>query len=42
MDNEILESCKGYNNFLFIGEAGCGKSEIAVNFARRIADLNEK
>lgn len=42
MDNEILESCKGYNNFLFIGEAGCGKSEIAVNFARRIADSNEK
>ncbi len=42
MDNEILEGCKNYSNFIFIGEAGCGKSEIAVNFARQIAGKNEK
>lgn len=29
-------------NFIFIGEAGSGKSEIAINFAKYLADLGEK
>lgn len=29
-------------NFIFVGEAGSGKSEIAINFAKNLADLNEK
>lgn len=31
-----------YNNFLFIGEAGCGKSEIAVNVAKQLAAAADK
>ena len=31
-----------YNNFLFIGEAGCGKSEIAVNLASRLITAGNK
>lgn len=30
------------SNFIFVGEAGSGKSEIAINFAKYIVDLNEK
>lgn len=30
------------SNFIFVGEAGSGKSEIAINFAKYLADLNEK
>lgn len=30
------------SNFIFIGEAGSGKSEIAINFAKYLAELNEK
>lgn len=33
---------KKYNNFLFIGEAGSGKSEIAVNVAKKLCALEEK
>ena len=33
---EILES--GKKNFVFLGEAGCGKTEIAVNFAVKMAE----
>ena len=29
-------------NFLFLGEAGSGKSEIAINFARFLTQLGEK
>lgn len=29
-------------NFIFIGEAGSGKSEIAINFAKYLVDLKEK
>lgn len=29
-------------NFIFVGEAGSGKSEIAINFAKYLVDLNEK
>lgn len=32
----------GKNNFVFIGEAGSGKSEIAINFARYLVTLNDK
>ena len=31
-----------YNNFLFIGEAGCGKSEVAVNVANQLAASGHK
>lgn len=30
------------SNFIFVGEAGSGKSEIATNFAKSLARLNEK
>lgn len=29
-------------NFVFLGEAGSGKSEIAINFARYLAELGDK
>lgn len=29
-------------NFVFVGEAGSGKSEIAINFARRMVTLTDK
>lgn len=31
-----------YNNFLFIGEAGSGKSEIAINFAKSLKAMGSK
>lgn len=40
---EFMEPCtKGRSNFLFLGEAGSGKSEIAINFARYLAELGDK
>ena len=33
MFQEILEQIKGKKNIVFLGEAGSGKSEIAINFA---------
>ena len=33
---------RGKTNFILIGEAGCGKSEIALNLARYFADTQEK
>lgn len=40
---EFMKQCtKGKTNFLFLGEAGSGKSEIAINFARYLAKLQEK
>ncbi|NMM64606.1 ATP-binding protein [Clostridium sp. P21] len=30
------------SNFIFVGEAGSGKSEIAINFAKYLVNLNEK
>ncbi len=32
----------GKTNFILIGEAGCGKSEIALNLARYFADTTDK
>ena len=40
---EILtELLKTKKNFVFVGEAGCGKSEIAINFAIEIAKISDK
>lgn len=33
---------KEKTNFVFIGEAGCGKSEIAINFAIHLAEISDK
>lgn len=35
----LLDSVK---NFVFLGEAGCGKSEIAINFGRLLLEQGEK
>jgi len=32
----------GKKNFVFVGEAGCGKSELSLNFARRLAAVADK
>ena len=32
----------GKHNFLFVGEAGSGKSEVAINFARYLLELDDK
>lgn len=36
---ELIGSCK---NFIFLGEAGSGKSEVSINFARMLVELGEK
>ncbi len=33
---------QGKKNFVFLGEAGCGKSELALNVAHRLAESEEK
>lgn len=38
----FIKEVKSNNNFLFIGEAGCGKSEIALNFAMVLHKSGEK
>lgn len=38
---ELLDQTQS-DNFVFLGEAGCGKSEIAINFARELSGLNDK
>ncbi|MDR3230527.1 MAG: hypothetical protein LBT65_03735 [Synergistaceae bacterium] len=35
----IVAGCK---NFIFLGEAGSGKSEIAINFAQWLAEMKER
>lgn len=44
MDIELnrLFAQDGIHNFVFIGEAGCGKSEIAINLAVKLAQDNRK
>lgn len=42
MSKEVPVIDEKYNNFLFIGEAGCGKSEIAVNIAKQLVDSGNK
>lgn len=38
----VLELLKGRKNFVFVGEAGGGKSELAINLARQLAARQEK
>ena len=33
---------EGKSNFIFVGEAGCGKSEISLNFARHLAETENR
>lgn len=42
MNNKFKKFTMNKSNFIFIGEAGSGKSEIAINFAKYLVDLNEK
>lgn len=42
MDNTYEKFIMNKSNFIFVGEAGSGKSEIAINFAKYLVDLNEK
>ncbi|MGN0659631.1 MAG: hypothetical protein ACI4LA_08490 [Emergencia sp.] len=42
MENVLKELLKTKKNFVFVGEAGCGKSEIALNFAEEILKLTDK
>lgn len=40
---EFMRQCiKDRTNFVFLGEAGSGKSEIAINFARYLTELGDK
>ena len=38
----LKEMVAGKTNFVFVGEAGSGKSEIAINFARYLVSLGDK
>lgn len=42
MKKHFEKITRNKSNFIFIGEAGSGKSEIAINFAKYLVDLNEK
>ncbi len=42
MDSMYKAFTMNTSNFVFIGEAGSGKSEIAINFAKHLVDLKEK
>ncbi len=42
MFRKILEQTTGKKNFVFVGEAGSGKSEIAINFARQLKATAKK
>ncbi len=42
MQATLKELLKSKKNFVFVGEAGCGKSEIAINFAVEIAKLTDR
>lgn len=42
MKNLIKKLIGNKTNFVFFGEAGSGKSEISINFARYLAELEEK
>ena len=42
MNMHFMKFIEHKSNFVFIGEAGSGKSEIAINFARQLVELNEK
>ena len=38
----LLSLYSGVKNFVFIGEAGCGKSELSINLALSLAAMNDK
>ena len=42
MKKILTELLKTKKNFVFVGEAGSGKSEIAINFAINLAKLSDK
>ncbi|WP_338547641.1 hypothetical protein V1225_04265 [Emergencia sp. JLR.KK010] len=42
MKSVLAEMIKTKKNFVFVGEAGSGKSEIAINFAFQLAELSDK
>lgn len=42
MKQILTELLKTKKNFVFVGEAGSGKSEIAINFAVNLAKLSDK
>ncbi|SHI85684.1 hypothetical protein [Parasporobacterium paucivorans] len=42
MDNEYNKYIMNKSNFIFVGEAGSGKSEIAINFAKYLVDVGDK
>lgn len=42
MKNRYKNFTKNQSNFIFVGEAGSGKSEIAINVAKYLVDLGEK
>ena len=42
MNSKFKEFTMNKSNFIFVGEAGSGKSEIAINFAKYLVDLNDK
>lgn len=42
MEHIFRELLKTKKNFVFVGEAGSGKSEIAINFAMGLSKLSEK
>lgn len=42
MERILRELLKTKKNFVFVGEAGCGKSEIAINFALGLSEISEK
>ncbi len=42
MKQILTELLKNKKNFVFVGEAGSGKSEIAINFAINLAQLSDK
>ena len=39
---KLKDAVAGKSNYLFLGEAGCGKSEIAVNLALELAEAGER
>lgn len=41
-ENVIREFLKTRQNFIFLGEAGCGKSEMALNFALTVRRLTDR
>ena len=42
MFEQITDLIGTKTNFIFVGEAGSGKSEIAINFAKYLASLGNK